>query len=615
MRKPLLTRILGLIVLYCAVFIILASLQFSKKGSFSHSIGAMSITGQYQLSAEELNPDALSTSPGTVEPSVRGSLGDVSRAHYLAGGARIFFGGLEFNLKEDNDRGLFIAGEDGVPQPVNPYLLVLTENSAQFGLPGGTTLVFNYLDLSGSQELRISAEFAEDISLLNIPFRPRRSSLVRSDGQIGLTYNGVLYQFSRSSEARENGNLILSAENAVASYHARPNQRVFNPADYVIAQARNSNSFDDAIGRWREQSFNYWEKNISAGIDENIAIAYLGEALRRGTYRAALTSVSREYPVTARRSYESSVFLGNMTNAFRAFNEAEREKTERITRQINGKSIGFLTEDHVLDYLQVRGLTALTNSALEVLLGSNSMAITLDLCPGLLEAYRDFRRWRLSGLNPVEQFIEQICFLVSENIHFDAEKNLAFVVNTGSGDTEFNLRLGMALLDWATSADNENWAALGRSLILSSLIQGDHSGSARLYRLLNPGNYYPRTALLSTGGHWIWSASPTVSATVREDETLNISVSFPAGETHYVMIRGVRPFNRLQLYDTNWRSDPQFERYDSSGWIYYPQDQTLIVKMRHRTTVEYIRIFYRAAPEPETGAASGTETEDSSVDS
>jgi len=583
MRKPLLTRILGLIALYCAVFVILVNLQFSKKGSFSHSIGAMSITGQSQLSTEEQNPGE----------------------HYLAGGTRVFFGGIEFNLKEDKDRGLFISGEDGVPQPVNPRLMVLTEDSAQFELPDGTMLVFTYLDLGGSPELRISAEFAENISLLNIPFRARRSSFVRSDGQIGLTYNGVLYQFSRSSEAHESGKLILSAENAIASYRARPNQRVFNPADYIIAQARNSSSYDDTISQWREQSYAYWEQNISA-VDEDIAIALLSEALRRGTYRTALASVSREYPASARRGYESSVFLGGMTSAFRALNDAEREKTERITRLINGKSPGFLNENNVLNYLQVRGLTALTNSALEVIPGMDIQEITLDLCPGLLEAYTDFRRWRLTGANPVEQFIDQICFLVSENIRYDAENNLVFVVNTGSGDTEYNLRLGMALLNWATSAENENWAAIGRSLILSALNRGD-TGSARLYRRLNPGNYYPRAAQLRTGGLWIWSASPTVSAAVREDETINISVSFPANESHYVMIRGVRPFVRIQLYDTNWRSDPQFERYDSSGWIYYPQDQTLIVKMRHRTTVEYIRIFYRAEPEPRTESSAETE--------
>jgi hypothetical protein len=62
-----------------------------------------------------------------------------------------------------------------------------------------------------------------------------------------------------------------------------------------------------------------------------------------------------------------------------------------------------------------------------------------------------------------------------------------------------------------------------------------------------------------------------------------------------MMIRGVRPFVRLQLYGINYPSDPQFERYDSSGWVYSPQEQTLLLKMKHRSAVERIRIFYNGA--------------------
>jgi hypothetical protein len=48
----------------------------------------------------------------------------------------------------------------------------------------------------------------------------------------------------------------------------------------------------------------------------------------------------------------------------------------------------------------------------------------------------------------------------------------------------------------------------------------------------------------------------------------------------------------------DWRSDSQFEIYDSSGWVYYPQEQVLILKLRHRSTTENVRIIYREAPPP-----------------
>jgi hypothetical protein len=77
-----------------------------------------------------------------------------------------------------------------------------------------------------------------------------------------------------------------------------------------------------------------------------------------------------------------------------------------------------------------------------------------------------------------------------------------------------------------------------------------------------------------------------------ENNMLDIAATFPVGETHYMVIRGVKPFTKIQLYNMDYRTDPQFERYDSSGWSYSPSEQTLLVKMKHRTNTEHVRIFY-----------------------
>jgi hypothetical protein len=102
---------------------------------------------------------------------------------------------------------------------------------------------------------------------------------------------------------------------------------------------------------------------------------------------------------------------------------------------------------------------------------------------------------------------------------------------------------------------------------------------------------------IGTPGIWAWTASNEVSA-VQQNDILTISASFPAGESHFMILRGIRPFVRLQLYNMDWRSDPQFERFDSSGWRYIPQEQTLLIKMRHRANVENIRIIFWEAPRP-----------------
>jgi hypothetical protein len=299
------------------------------------------------------------------------------------------------------------------------------------------------------------------------------------------------------------------------------------------------------------------------------------------------------------RSYLSSVFLGGMSRAHRDFSEANQTRLDRLTRQINAGSADFLYDERSINFLQVRGLTSLTNNAIEIIRKIDPETITAAHCPGLLEAYSDFKQWRLSGENPAEQFMEKICLIISENLRYDSENDLVSAAPEEKIDPEYNLRLGKYLAQWAQAADNSEWAAVGRSLVLSALAQGGNTVSANLYRALNPASYYPEEKLLLTGGLWIWTASPSASAVVQQGgDVYNISVSFPVNTSHYVMIRGVRPFVKIQLHDIDFRTASDFERWDSPGWVYYAQEQTLVVKMKHRTTVENIRIFYRVEAPP-----------------
>jgi len=572
MRKPLATRIAGLAAIYCAVFCILVILQFSSKGNFLLLAGEMTIRGRYlQTLPEELSPE-------------------ISR---ITGGAKVFYGGIEFNLGEERGKGLILADTDGIIKSVNPDYLILTDNTALFGLPDGTVIAFNSFDSSRGPELRINAEFAENTSEVTIPITPRRSSLVRDDEQLGIMYGGSRYLFGSPGRYLENGMITLSKENASVSYRSRGNQSVFDPADFIIAQSEN---YENALLNWRETNFSRWNQNAAAMQDEDDIIAYCAEALVRGNYTAAVAAIPRSFVNSSRHTYRSSVFIGGMSNAYNLFISDESQKLNHVTMLTGQKSLDILKEEHILDYLFTRSNTTLANDIIDIIQNAIPETLTVDYCPGLLEAYSDIRRWRPAAENPVEHLTDQIILLVSENLNRDTEKDLVFASNSEGMDLNFSLRLGKALVSWTQTNQNNDWSAIGRSLVLSALTEAS-AGAGKLYNTLNPADYYPRAAWLTDTGHWTWTVSPSVRASYIEGN-LNLAVSFPVGMTHYVIMRGVRPFIKIQIHDMDWRTDSQFERYDSSGWIYYPQGQTLILKLRHRATVENIRVFYRVEEPP-----------------
>ena len=65
------------------------------------------------------------------------------------------------------------------------------------------------------------------------------------------------------------------------------------------------------------------------------------------------------------------------------------------------------------------------------------------------------------------------------------------------------------------------------------------------------------------------------------------------GDTHYIIIKGVTPFNSIYIYDMAFRTDPRFESYNSSGYVYKKNTSTLLLKSRHKSEFETVRLVYR----------------------
>jgi len=576
MRKTLITRIAGLTAIYCAVFCVLVIIQFSNSGSFSLSAGGMTIRGRY-----------LQTLPQET------SFGEEPDGIRKISSARVYFGGLDFNLSEERGKGLTLTSADGVIFPVSPDYLILAENTVLFGLPDGTTIFFNSFDSARGPELQINAELAENISEITIPITLRRSSLVRDNGHLGIMYGGSRYSFGSHGQYLEDGIITLSRENAFISYRSTGKQGAFDPADYIIARSQN---YENELLTWRESSFASWNRNTAALQNEDDVIAYCSEAFVHGNYTEAVAAIPRNFISSARHTFRSAGFTGGMSSAYQSFTASENEKLHQLTTLTRQRSLDVLKEEHILDYLFSRGNAAIANDIIDIIRSADPEMLTVDHCPGLLEAYSDIRLWRSSADNPVENLTDQILLLVSENLNRDTEKDLVFVSNSEGMNFYFSLRLGKAIITWTETNQDAQWKAIGQSLVLSALTEAG-AGAGNLYNALKLGDYYPRAALL-TDNYWAWTVSSSVRASYANGN-LNINSSFPSGMTHHMIIRGVRPFIKLQIHGMDWRTDVQFERYDSSGWVYYPEEQILILKLRHREAAETVTVFYRVeAPPP-----------------
>jgi hypothetical protein len=304
----------------------------------------------------------------------------------------------------------------------------------------------------------------------------------------------------------------------------------------------------------------------------------------------------------------------------------ERDNFNRLSALIAGGSADFLKTPHVIDFLSIRGYNSLVDNGGAIARSMDSAALDLDLIPGILEGYMDWLSLRPGTDNPFAALTEPACFSLSGKIVADQSGERIVVFDEEIANLEFNSRLGAALTAYGEHTDQEVWAGIGRSLVLSVLAFVDDAGteplaaplaaplavrlgtngaieadtgaafsSARIYRLLRLGDYAARPVDLGdvANGIWAWTAASRVTATFdQENNMLDIAAAFPQGETHYMFIRGIRTFAQLRLYNIPYRTDPRFESYDSSGWAYSPSEQTLMVKMKHLNPTEHIQRYY-----------------------
>jgi len=609
MRRRFLTRLFWLLIFYCVVFVLLVVMQFTRSGNFSRKIGDMLVSGHYSLSPE-----------AEAEGNKR----------LLEGRASVFFGGLEFQLDfpPDRDNGLSLIDSEGVRQQAFSGFIEFLDNEALFTLSGGSEISFICLhpgkEQNGPHELRISGKFADGVSAVEIPFRLLRSSVNRNDGKsvLNISYNEKRYQFSRSPDGLEDGRLVLTGAVPVISYRAVTDTKKIDPADFILPQAETVMAFNDAVTLWTAANFEIWGKNMPPQGDEDMVIAWCAESLKRGVYSSASSVIPLGFSRSPERTWESAVYqfdrrIGLWEREIRTINTLEREKANLITRQLADKDIGIFTEGRIIEYLAVRGNQRLLDDLLSIVQDVNLSAVSLEANAGIMEACVDMGKWYPNMANPFEALTDQIFQLVVNGLYRDDDH--VFILSSGQIDIKLNLRLGLALREWGEKSGQTVWAALGRSITLSVISLADGNGwvpsfltvdenneytaaaerisSAKLYRLLGGNEYLPHAAATEANGVWAWTAASSITVT-QNDRQMDISVRFPVNETHYVMIRNVKPFPILQIYGQNWRRAADFESYyNASGWYYSEQEQTLVIKIAHRSNTELIRILF-VAPTP-----------------
>jgi hypothetical protein len=601
MRLRLLPKIAVLTFLYVAVFLLLVCFQFSRQLSFSRRVGNFMVSGQMREPAEGSD--------------------SVSRDDYLIDGyAKVSFGGLDFMLSNDVNNPIYFVDEDGNKASLIVDTLNITNDTAHFLLSDGAELVFYTQKSADTDGLLISGILPEKASALYLPYLPAAFAEIKVDdtGHWRVSANNVNFIFNRQPEEGVERELILSRDDSIVFYHTEPEAMVFNPVAFTVRGGMEKIVYEEQLKQWQDKVYSVWEVRFSSSGGEALITAFLAEAVLRGAFPSFQTApVIQPFRTSPAQTYLSAPFLGRLDVALRTLSSTENAQAVQMADLMRGNVPRLLNGNPFFKSLLLSPgsnlIKAQGSVAAEIVLSDITLADTL----GILEGYTGWPGYVPGQENPFSRLLPRTLELISEWLVKDSGQTNVFVTDSEQVDVEFNLRLGLALSAYGDQFGLSSWAGIGRSLVLSVLAQTDDAGllpvflmldnaeqivatddaekidAVQLYPFFPTATYYPHAIDLGSvrQGVWVWTASPNVNA-MFQNNILDISVTFPVGWTHYLLIRGVSPFAKIQLRNMDYRSDPRFEQYNSPGWVYSASAQTLLIKLVHRSDDEHIRIFY-----------------------
>ena len=138
----------------------------------------------------------------------------------------------------------------------------------------------------------------------------------------------------------------------------------------------------------------------------------------------------------------------------------------------------------------------------------------------------------------------------------------------------------------------------GRLLASQNLTEetlGNLQTLAELYPLIAENKFYPHMQILGYYGSecvWAWTSASSIRYALMPGGVVNINIDFPLTYSHYILMKGVPTFHaNIEIQGLRFRTDPRFESYNSSGYVYNEITKTFYLKSRHKSQVELVRLF------------------------
>ena len=619
---------IALTILYTLIIFGIFVIQFTIGKTFYYTIGAMSVSGRDDVDET-------------------GNRTPLLPLHIVANG-------LDFYITDQTPITAKTSNNEELSLKVLEYKK--TEDSFSVICSNDVLIDFTSYISETVETVRISVSMPPEIETVYFPWKLTQSArLERQDEQIFLRYGKDRfifrggYGFGNSDDSSELPHFILSSSKKTAFYETYIQSDSLDFDSIRRIPIASEEEYNKTKQLFREKALDYFSSVISArNYNEELLTAYMAEKAFNGEYAKSLVFAPASLLPKEKRTYISTTFYGNLVQNDKSLAAYQRKLLSGIESSIARAEISVFDRESLIPFL-INNSRANLISALEKI-ASNTKQEDLNsfFAAGLLEAAMDYAFYFPNKQNLFMENSEKYETVLKDSL-ISIDAGLYISSDKKTIDTEKTLRAASILIRYGSSyPDKGTWKAVGQALYSSIFslggnssslpasfdIQGDKSKklglmandalilhAEKLYAAAIKDNpYYPHKeslALKAEPGIWAWTSARDINVLKNDAKTFSFRVSAKTGDTHYMIIRGIRPFYRIKIHEIDFRTDPRFEMYNSSGYVYDERTRTLLLKMKHKKDDEDIVLFLGRPPEPvpvvpsvQEAAESGTDTED-----
>jgi hypothetical protein len=414
--------------------------------------------------------------------------------------------------------------------------------------------------------------------------------------------------------------IVIRADNPVVSYSPHTVRQVFTYDDSLDSALANETFYMDTVGAITDRLIEAY----GAGKDhagEQTVVSYIAAMGERNRYIQAVSDVPGSFKNSRSRTYLSAPYFDSLAAMDESLVTRSANLFSMMTYATQRGSLDFFTVQNLADYLLREPNAQSVVSFLSLPSRLEDFKPSVTEAAGILDTYASLITERPTLPDAVQRESHSYALLLEPAL----ASCLEVVASACSIDGDILVvhaspepdgrhgeplpsvqaaDIGAALINYGAATNRLALECTGYFIINSlcgDVSRFDLRTLGELYpRLVRSGAYYPRSMVLSSVRNrkvWAWSIAREFSYTTDDRGDVTLEIDFPADAGHYAIVKGVEPFGAIEIYGMGFRSDPKFEIYNSSGYVYDEDKKTLYLKVFHKTPRESVRLTYYA-PSP-----------------